>query len=224
MRLLFAEDEKDLNDIVTAKLVESGFSVDSCYDGEEAISYLDVVEYDGVILDVMMPKADGYEVLKAIRSRGKNTPVLFLTARDAISERVKGLENGANDYLVKPFSLEELIARVRVMIRTVHGIGENLLRVGDLSMDPAAHRVTRSGKEIKLSAKEFQLLEYMMHNAGTVLSKEKIEDHIWNFNYVGGTNVVEVYISYLRKKIDGNFEKKLIHTVRGIGYMLAETE
>ena len=149
--------------------------------------------------------------------------MLFLTAKDAVSERVKGLDSGAHDYLVKPFSLEELVARVRAMIRSVHGVAENVLTVGDLSIDLAAHVVTRAGKYIGLSAKEFQLLEYMMMNHGYVLSKEQIEDHIWNFDYEGGTNVVEVYISYLRKKIDDGFETKLIHTVRGAGYVVRES-
>jgi len=224
MRILIAEDEKDLNNIIRQKLVSDGYSVDSCYDGREAIDILSYEEYDGVILDVMMPKADGYEVLRFLRESGKTTPVLILTARDAVSERVKGLDSGANDYLIKPFSFEELSARLRAMIRTKFGVTGNILFAADLTMDCARHMVKRGGQEISLSAKEYELLEYLMYNQGIVLSREKIEDHIWNFNYEGGTNVVDVYISYLRKKIDGGHDRKLIHTVRGKGYVLREAD
>ena len=170
----------------------------------------------------MMPKADGFEVLRSLRKAGKNTPVLFLTAKDAISDRVKGLDSGANDYLVKPFSLEELAARLRVMTRTSFGFASNILSIADLTMDCASHTVKRDKKIITLSAKEYQLLEYLMHSQGIVLSRERIEDHIWNYDYEGGTNVVDVYISYLRKKIDDGHANKLIHTVRGRGYVLRE--
>lgn len=222
MRILFAEDERDLNDIITKKLTTEGYSVDSVYDGEEAIDILSYTDYDAVILDIMMPKADGFAVLRALRSKGKSTPVLFLTARDSVQDRVAGLDSGANDYLVKPFSVEELLARIRAMTRTAFGVSDSLLSVGDLTMDTAAKVVKRGGKEIPLSAKEYALLEYLMHNAGIVLSREKIENHIWNFDYEGGTNVVDVYIRYLRKKIDEGYDKKLIHTVRGRGYVLRE--
>ena len=222
MRILFAEDERDLNDIITKKLTSQGYSVDSVYDGEEAIDILSYTDYDAVILDIMMPKADGFAVLRALRSKGKNTPVLFLTARDSVQDRVAGLDSGANDYLVKPFSVEELLARIRAMTRTAFGVSDSLLSVGDLTMDNAAKVVKRGGKEIPLPAKEYALLEYLMHNVGIVLSREKIENHIWNFDYEGGTNVVDVYIRYLRKKIDEGYDKKLIHTVRGRGYVLRE--
>lgn len=222
MRILFAEDERDLNHIITKKLTSQGYSVDSVYDGEEAIDILSYTDYDAVILDIMMPKADGFAVLRALRSKGKNTPVLFLTARDSVQDRVAGLDSGANDYLVKPFSVEELLARIRAMTRTAFGVSDSLLSVGDLTMDTAAKVVKRGGKEIPLSAKEYALLEYLMHNAGIVLSREKIENHIWNFDYEGGTNVVDVYIRYLRKKIDEGYDKKLIYTVRGRGYVLRE--
>ena len=222
MRILFAEDERDLNHIITKKLTSQGYSVDSVYDGEEAIDILSYTDYDAVILDIMMPKADGFAVLRALRSKGKNTPVLFLTARDSVQDRVAGLDSGANDYLVKPFSVEELLARIRAMTRTAFGVSDSLLSVGDLTMDTAAKVVKRGGKEIPLSAKEYALLEYLMHNAGIVLSREKIENHIWNFDYEGGTNVADVYIRYLRKKIDEGYDKKLIHTVRGRGYVLRE--
>ncbi|MDO5476302.1 MAG: response regulator transcription factor [Eubacteriales bacterium] len=220
MRILIAEDERDLNTILTDKLSEAGYSVDSCYDGEEAALYLSTAEYDLAVLDIMMPKADGFSVLQKLRAQGSRMPVLFLTARDSIEDRVRGLDAGANDYLVKPFSLEELMARIRVLTRTAHGSAGNLLTLEDLTLDIASHEVTRAGERIQLSSREYQLLEYMMYNREIVLTREKIEDHIWNFDYEGGTNVVDVYISYLRKKIDGNRPRKLIHTVRGVGYVL----
>ena len=222
MRILFAEDERDLNDIVTQKLKAEGYSVDSCLDGREAQDCLDCGDYDGVILDIMMPGADGYQVLRSLRGAGKDTPVLFLTARDGVADRVKGLDSGANDYLVKPFSLEELMARIRVMTRRSFGQKDNVLTVDDLTLDRASHVVCRGGAEIALSAKEYALLEYMMCNQGIVLSREKIENHIWNFDYQGGTNAVDVYVSYLRKKVDGAHQRKLIHTDRGSGYVLRE--
>ncbi len=222
MRILLAEDERDLNRIIAQKLTADGYSVDCCYDGAEAIDVLSYTDYDAVILDIMMPKADGYAVLQSLRSAGKTTPVLFLTARDAVADRVRGLDSGANDYLVKPFSFEELTARLRAMTRTAFGAASNILSAADLTLDLASHRVCRGGREITLSAKEYALLEYLLHNKGTVLSRERIENHIWNFDYEGGTNVVDVYISYLRKKIDEGHEKKLIHTVRGRGYVLRE--
>lgn len=222
MRILLAEDEADLNRIIRQKLTSDGYSVDSCFDGVEAMDILSYTDYDAVILDIMMPKADGFAVLRSLRDAGKTTPVLFLTARDAVADRVKGLDSGANDYLVKPFSFEELSARLRAMLRTSFGAADNVLAVGDLTLDCASHIVKRGAKEISLSTKEYALLEYLMHNRGIVLSREKIENHIWAFDYEGGTNVVDVYISYLRKKIDDGYDVKLIHTVRGKGYVLRE--
>ena len=222
MRLLLAEDERDLNRLITKKLTSAGYSVDSFFDGEEAIYVLSYTDYDGVILDIMMPKADGFAVLRALRERGKTTPVLFLTARDAIADRVRGLDSGANDYLVKPFAFDELLARIRAMTRLSFGASESVLTVGDLTLNLATQEVRRGDQPITLSAKEYALLEYLMHNQGIVLSREKIENHIWNLDYEGGTNVVDVYISYLRKKIDEGRKEKLIHTVRGRGYVLRE--
>jgi transcriptional activator protein irlr len=222
MRILIAEDERSLNEIIAKKLTSDGYSVDACFDGEEAISVLSYTDYDAVILDIMMPKADGYAVLRSLREAGKTTPVLFLTAKDAVSDRVKGLDSGANDYLVKPFAFEELSARLRAITRVPFGMAENVIAVADLTLDCSRQTVKRAGKDIGLSGKEYALLEYLMRNSGLVLSREKIENHIWNFDYEGGTNVVDVYISYLRRKIDDGFDKKLIHTVRGRGYVLAE--
>ena len=222
MRLLYAEDEEDLNKVVTKKLTEEGFSVDSCFDGREAIDNVQFTEYDAAILDIMMPHADGFAVLKELRKLKKNTPVLFLTARDSIEDRVTGLDSGANDYLVKPFSFEELLARIRVLTREKHNLTENILSIGDLELNHSSHIVTRGGTEINLTSKEYQLLEYLLYNKEKVLSREKIENHIWNYDYEGGTNVIDVYIRYLRKKIDDGFPTKLIHTVRGAGYVIRE--
>lgn len=220
MKILYAEDEMDLHRIVKRQLSGLGHQVDGCSNGEEAIDYLQVSEYDIAILDIMMPKKDGYEVLKYIRSHKKNLPVIFLTAKDSVSERVKGLDLGADDYLVKPFSFEELAARIRANTRVVEQENSTILRVLDLSMEILTRVVKRGDVEIQLSAKEYDLLELFMRNVGIILSREKIENHIWNFDYEGGTNLVDVYVRYLRKKIDEPFEQKLIHTVRGIGYVM----
>ena len=222
MRILIAEDERDLNRIIKQKLTSDGYSVDSCFDGEEAIDYIDAADYDAVILDIMMPKKNGLQVLKYMRDKGKTVPVIFLTARDSVADRVKGLDTGANDYIVKPFSFEELTARIRAATRTKFGEASDKIMVGDLILDRASHRVTRGGREISLSAKEYSLLEYLMLNKGRVLSRDRIENSVWNFDYDGGTNAVDVYISFLRRKIDGDFERKLIHTVRGSGYVIRE--
>lgn len=224
MRILVAEDQKDLNKILVKKLTAEGYSVDGCFDGEEALDFLDMAEYDGAILDIMMPKMSGLDVVKQMRAEGNPTPVLFLTARDSVDDKVKGLDLGANDYLVKPFSFEELMARVRAMTRKTATSNSPVYEIADLRLDTGSHSVTRSGKSIKLSAKEFAMLEYLLRNKGQVLSREKIENSLWNFDYEGGTNAVDVYIRYLRKKIDEDFSPRLIHTVRGVGYVLKEEE
>lgn len=224
MRILVVEDERDLNEIIGKQLAADGYSVDSCFDGEEAIDILDYTEYDGVVLDIMLPKADGFAVLKSLRDKGKNTPVLFLTARDSIEDRVLGLDSGADDYLVKPFALKELSARVRAMTRHFYGNVSNEIVIGDLRLNRESHQVKRGENDISLSVKEFALLEYLMINKGKVLSRENIENHIWNFDYEGGTNVVDVYIRYLRKKIDEGYDRKMIETVRGSGYVIRDGE
>ena len=222
MRILLAEDEKDLNEVIVKTLEKNGYSVDSCLDGREALYYLENTEYDAAILDIMMPGMSGIEVLKAIRSRGSTLPVLFLTARDSVSQRVEGLDAGADDYLVKPFAFDELLARIRVLLRKKSGSAQNLYQLANLKVDLTSHSVFRDDTPILLSAKEFYILEYMILNQGIVLSREKIEEHIWNYDYQGGSNLVDVYIRYLRKKIDEPFSPKLIHTVRGVGYVLKE--
>ncbi len=222
MRILIAEDEKSLNRIIAKQLKAAGYSVDCSFNGEEAYDLISMTDYDAAVFDVMMPKIDGFSLLKKIRNEGNNLPVLFLTARDSIDDRVEGLDIGADDYLVKPFAFEELLARIRVLIRKNSVSNSNIITVADLTVDISSRKVTRGDKDISLSAKEYELLQYLAVNNGIVLSREKIEDHIWNYDYEGGTNVVDVYIRYLRKKIDEDHVKKLIHTVRGMGYVLRE--
>ncbi len=220
MRILIAEDQRDLNRILTKKLTAEGYSTDSCFDGEEALDFLSAGAYDGAILDINMPRLDGISVVEEMRKAGNYTPVLFLTARDSVSDRVSGLDAGANDYLVKPFSFEELMARVRALTRKTPQSNTPVYNISDLTLDTRSRSVSRGGTKIKLSAKEYSLLEYLLRNKGVVLSRENIENNLWNFDYEGGTNAVDVYIRYLRKKIDEPFDEKLIHTVRGAGYVL----
>ena len=224
MRILIAEDEKALNRILVKQFVKLGYSVDSCYDGESVFDFLAGAEYDAVVMDVMMPKKDGFEVLKEMRAAKNQTPVIFLTAKTEISDRVFGLDLGANDYLIKPFSFEELAARVRMITRDSKGNSTNVFTVADLTVDVKSREVKRAGRKIDLSAREYSILEALIRNAGAVMTRERIESSVWNYDYEGGTNVIDVYIRYLRKKIDDGFDKKLIHTVRGAGYILKEGE
>ena len=224
MRLLIAEDEKDLNKILTERLKEEHYSVDSCYDGQEALDYLASAEYDAVIMDIMMPVMDGLSALRTMRRKNDSTPVLLLTAKDSIEDRVQGLDAGANDYLVKPFAVGELLARIRVLLRKPAETPKTCYQVADLEVHMDTRQVLRGGKEVKLSGKEFALLRYMIQNEGIVLSRDRLEEHLWNFDYAGGSNVIDVYIRYLRKKIDEGHEPKLIHTVRGAGYVLKKEE
>ena len=223
MRILVVEDEKHLNRIISEAVEDEGYSVDSCYNGLEALEYLECADYDVIILDIMMPKMNGLELVRRLRDRGDSTPVLFLTARDAVADRVEGLESGGDYYLTKPFDFQELMAVVRVMTRKYTGNRSNVYTIADLSLDSNTRTVTRAGKNIDLTAKEFSLLEYMMRNKGVVLSREMIENNLWNYDYEGGTNVVDVYVGYLRKKMDTGFSRKLIHTVWGTGWVLKES-
>lgn len=224
MRILVVEDEQSLLNVIRKRLEKEHYSTDGAGDGLEALEYIRQVDYDAVILDIMLPGMAGTEVLKTMRREGRRMPVLFLTARDAIEDRVRGLDLGADDYLVKPFGFEELLARIRVMIRrnSLSGEQENVLSAGDLTMNIRTHEVKRGGAAIELSAREFEILEYLMRNKGCVLTREAIEAHVWNYDYMGGSNMIDVYIRYLRKKIEDGYEEKLIHTVRGKGYVLRE--
>ena len=220
MRILVAEDDRDLNKIIVKKLTAEGNAVDGCFDGRTALDYIEAADYDVAILDIMMPELDGLEAVRALRNSGNLTPVIFLTARDTVADRVKGLDMGANDYVVKPFSFDELSARIRAVTRTAAGNPSNIYTLDDLVMDTATGEVRRGGVLISLTAKEYRLLEYLMRNKNKVLSRQKIENNVWNYDYEGGTNVVDVYISYLRKKIDEGAAIKLIHTVHGVGYCM----
>ena len=222
MRVLIAEDERDLNNILAKRLRSAGYAVDACLNGLEALDYLMSAEYDAAVLDIQMPGMDGLEILRRLREGGRDTPVLLLTARDAVADRVRGLDAGANDYLVKPFAFDELMARVRVLLREKSEAVSNVFALADLTLDCNRHIVERGGRAITLSSKEYALLEYLLRNQGAVLSRERIENHVWDYGYEGGTNVVDVYIRYLRKKIDEGHDIKLIHTVRGTGYVLRE--
>ncbi len=222
MRILVVEDEKNMNRLISEALTDEKYSVDSCFDGQEALDYTAAADYDVIVLDVNLPKLDGFTVVERLRARGCGTPVLFLTARDSVADKVTGLGAGGDYYLTKPFSFDELIAVVKVMARKYTGNRTNEYSVADLVVDTDAKTVTRGGEPIDLTSKEFALLEYMIRNRGVVLSREMIENNLWNFDYEGGTNVVDVYIGYLRRKIDKGRDKKLIHTVWGTGWVLRE--
>lgn len=224
MRVLIAEDDIDLNEIIVKKLCAEGYAVDSCFNGSDALDYLLSVKYDVAILDIMMPIVDGLEAVRTLRSKNNMTPIIFLTAKDTVSDKVKGLDIGANDYLSKPFSFDELLARLRVLTRTASCNPTNVYKLDDLTLDVETHIVKRGNKEISLTALEYTLLEYLLRNKNKILSRQKIEDNVWNYDYEGGTNVVDVYVAYLRKKIDDGHDTKLIHTVRGIGYCLKVKE
>ena len=222
MKLLIVEDERALNRVLSKRLENIGYEVVSCFNGEEALNTLMTDSFDVIIMDIMMPKLSGLEVLVQMKEKGIETPVLFLTAKDTVEDRVYGLELGAEDYLVKPFSFDELVARIKVILRGHKNRFSQILRVADLELDRNSHIVKRNNKIINLSSKEFEVLEYLMKHTGDVLSRERIENDVWETEYSGLTNVIDVYIRYLRKKIDDESEIKLIHTVRGVGYVLRE--
>ena len=222
MRMLVVEDEKRLNQIISEALTDEGYSVDSCFDGVEAVEYASNAQYDVIVMDIMMPRMNGIECVKKLRSMGNDTPILFLTAKDSIADKVEGLESGADYYLIKPFNYDELMAVIRAMTRKACGNRTNTYTIADLSLDVSSREVKRDGKTIELTAKEFALLEYMLRNKGVVVTREMIENNLWNYDYEGGTNVVDVYVGYLRKKVDAGFGTKLIHTVWGTGWVLKE--
>lgn len=222
LRLLIAEDEKILNKTLAERLTKAGYSVDSCYNGDDALYYIENTKYDGIILDVMMPKLNGFEVLEKIRRQKILTPVLMLTAKDSEEDIITGLDNGANDYLTKPFSFGVLSARIRAMLRIKESVTGSVLEIADLTLNTVTRTVKRGNTAIELSSKEYAVLEYLMRNKGIVISKEQIEENIWNYEYEGTSDVIKVYIHHLRKKIDGGFEKKLLHTIKNVGYVIKE--
>ena len=222
MRMLIVEDEKDLCNILKKRL-QKEYTIDICMDGEIAKDYLNTYTYDIILLDIMLPKIDGITLLKWLRNQKKTTPVLLLTAKSSIEERVNGLDSGADDYLIKPFAFEELQARLRVLLRrNIAADPSDILIYEDLVMDTKKKKVSRNGKEISLTTKEYKLLQYMMRNPGHVLSRDQLEQRGWDSTFEGGSNIIDVYIRYLRKKIDSDYEKKLNHTVYGKGYCLGE--
>jgi two-component system OmpR family response regulator len=223
MRILLIEDDLKLASFILKGFKEAGFAVDHCDDGEDGLHMALSEPYDAAIVDIMLPKLDGFSLIDELRRRKKTTPVIILSAKRSVEDRIKGLQTGSDDYLVKPFSFAELLARVQALIRRASGTAEpNTLVVGDLSMDLLTRKVIRGGKKIDLPPLEFSLLEYLMRNAGNVVSKTMIMEHVWDYNFDPQTNVVEVRICKLRDKIDDDFEKKLIHTVYGAGYVLEE--
>jgi two-component system copper resistance phosphate regulon response regulator CusR len=223
MRFLVVEDEVRIADFLERGLQSAGYAVDVAHNGQTALDMVHATDYDLIILDMMLPDMDGLKVLEKIRNRKTSPPVLILSARGTVDDRVKGLETGADDYLVKPFAFIELLARVRVLLRRGQPAPEKL-QVADLVLDAVRRRVTRGGEVIELAPKEFSILEYMMRNPGRPLSRTMIVEHVWDMDYDGLTNIVDVYIRHLRSKIDDKFPAKLIHTVRGIGYMLDTPE
>ncbi|AVQ25353.1 MULTISPECIES: coaggregation response regulator transcription factor CarR [Fusobacterium] len=224
MRILVVEDEKDLNNIITKHLKKNNFSVDSVFNGEEALEYLDYGTYDLIVLDIMLPKVNGYEVIKKLRENKNETAVLMLTARDSIEDKIKGLDLGADDYLIKPFDFGELLARIRALVRRKYGNTSNTMEIDDLCIDIAKKTVVRGGKNIELTGKEYEVLEYLIQNKGHVLSRDKIRDSVWDYGYEGESNIIDVLIKNIRKKIDIGNSKPLIHTKRGLGYVLKEDE
>ncbi|WP_019907869.1 MULTISPECIES: response regulator transcription factor [Thermoanaerobacter] len=224
MRILIVDDEENLVNALYKALKEEGYSVDIAQDGLEGLEYAKMNVYDVIILDIMLPGMDGIKILENLRNEGINTPVLMLTAKDATEDKVKGLDTGADDYMTKPFELCELMARIRALLRREAPTKSPILKVADLELNTLTRQVKRGDKEITLTSKEFALLEYMMRNAGRVLTRTQIADHIWDYEFDGFSNIIDVYIRYLRKKIDDDFENKLIHTIRGSGYCLKESK
>lgn len=224
MRVLIAEDDARVAELLKGRLKEEHIAADICHTGIEALEWAAAVDYDVLILDIMMPRMDGLEVVRRLRERGYAAPVLFLTARDAVEDRVQGLNMGADDYLVKPFAYEELLARIRVLTRRVRTPAGDTLKVADLTLNTQTHAVMRGDVPLELTGREYAILEYLMRNAGIVLSRERILDNVWNMDYEGVSNMVDVYIRNLRRKIDDPFAGKLIHTIRGAGYVLRTEE
>ncbi|MCH8209593.1 MAG: response regulator transcription factor [Nitrospinae bacterium] len=222
MHILIVEDEKKVAGFIKKGLEEETYAVDVAYDGEEGLYMASEGQFDLIILDLMLPKIDGLEVLTRVRDKGIDTAILLLTAKDSVEDKVTGLNKGADDYLTKPFAFSELLARVRSLLRRGKGDTTTELQVGDLTLDLVSHNVKRNGVEMELTGKEYSLLEYFMRNEGKVLTRTMIAEHVWDYNFDTFTNVIDVYINHLRKKIDKDHPKKLLHTLRGVGYVMRE--
>ncbi len=223
-QILIIEDEKKISALIRKGLEGEHYSVTESFDGEKGEQLLAKQQFDLVLLDIMLPKKDGLSVLKSLRENNNDIPVLMLTAKGTVDDRVKGLDTGADDYLVKPFAVSEMLARVRSLLRRKKGTEKSAttLTIADLSLDLVAHKASRGGKVIELTSKEFALLEYFIRNKNKPLNRSTITEHIWNYNFDTGTNIIDVYINHLRSKIDGEFNTKLLHTVRGIGYIMKD--
>ena len=220
MRILLVEDNRRLSNSLKLSLVDDGYAVDVAFDGIEGQELAEMTQYDVIILDIMLPRMDGLEVCKELRRQRINTPILMLTARDTVEDRVRGLDSGADDYLVKPFAISELRARLRALLRRESSDKTGALTIGDLTLDISAHMVLRGGVPIDLTTKEFALMEYLMRNPNRLITREMAENHVWSYDYDGASNIVDVYIRRLRRKIDEPFDPKLIETVRGVGYRM----
>ncbi|HKV57497.1 MAG TPA: response regulator transcription factor [Ktedonobacteraceae bacterium] len=220
MRILVIEDNHRLSSSLAANLTHEGYSVDAAYDGQEGQDLAELTPYDLIILDILLPEKDGLQVCRDLRLRRIHTPILLLTARDGVDDRVQGLDCGADDYLVKPFAMRELLARLRALLRRQSPYTSGRLEMGDLVVDPVTHTVEREGRPIDLTPKEFALLEYLLYHPNQVVTRELIEQHIWNYDFECESNVIDVYVRRLRRKIDAPFAVKLLTTVRGVGYRL----
>ena len=222
MKILVVEDEKDLNRVITKHLKKNNYSVDSCFDGEQALDYVLYGEYDLIITDIMMPKIDGYELIKQLRVKGNSTPVIMLTAKDSLDDKILGLDSGADDYIVKPFEFDELLARIRVLMRRNYGFATNIIQVADVVLDISKKQVTRSSESIVLTGKEYEVLEYLFKNKTGIISREQILNHVWDYDYEGASNIIDVIVKNIRKKLDVGSKKPIIHTKRGLGYFVKE--
>lgn len=220
MRILVVEDERDLNRIITKHLKKNNYSVDSCFDGQEALDFVSFSEYDLIITDIMMPNVDGYEFIDRLRTDKINTPVIMLTAKDTLEDKIVGLDSGADDYIVKPFEFDELLARIRVLMRRNYGLATNIIQIEEVTLDLAKKQVTKSGEIIDLTGKEYEVLEYLMKNKGSILSRDQILNHVWDYEYEGASNIVDVIIKNIRKKIDRGEGNTIIYTKRGLGYFV----
>ncbi len=220
MRLLVVEDEKKVARFLRKGLEEEHYAVDVAYDGEEALDMVEVYDYDLVLLDIMLPKIDGMTVLRSIRENHNPVPILMLTAKDSVEHIVKGLDAGCDDYLTKPFAFSELLARIRALLRREREVKDSVLEIADLTLSLPTREVTRAGKKIDLTAKEYALLEYFMRNPNRVLTRTMISEHVWDYHFDTDTNIIDVYVNFLRKKIDRDYDLKLVHTIRGVGYVM----
>ena len=220
MKILVVEDERDLNRIITKHLKKNNYSVDSCFDGQEALDFISYSEYDLIITDIMMPNVDGYEFIDKLRANKNNTPVIMLTAKDTLEDKIVGLDSGADDYIVKPFEFDELLARIRVLMRRNYGLATNIIQIEEVTLDLAKKQVTKSGEIIDLTGKEYEVLEYLMKNKGSILSRDQILNHVWDYEYEGASNIVDVIIKNIRKKLDRGEGNTIIYTKSGLGYFV----